>query len=64
MIYHLENEHGITKKNPMGNSFKSFMEVALPEFKVLSDNKARRMIINTYTQSTKQLTELLQDTYS
>ncbi|CAG8853177.1 11785_t:CDS:2, partial [Gigaspora margarita] len=83
------NEHGITKKNPMGNMedgnienffevahrkaarkkqpiieiailtwiiddcqplyllwsqfFKSFMEVALPEFKVPSDDKARRL---------------------
>ncbi|CAG8503889.1 1840_t:CDS:2 [Gigaspora rosea] len=45
-------------------SFKSFMEIALPEFKVPSDDKARRMIINIYTQSTRQLTELLQDTYS
>ncbi|CAG8765495.1 4358_t:CDS:2, partial [Gigaspora rosea] len=87
MIYHLENEHGIMKKNPTGNmengniedffevahgkavhkkqpiieiamltwmiddcqpvyllrsqSFKSFIEVALPEFKVPSDDKAR-----------------------
>ncbi|CAG8789421.1 17133_t:CDS:2 [Gigaspora margarita] len=41
-------------------SFKSFIEVVLPEFKVPSDDKAQCMIINTYTQLTKQLTELLQ----
>ncbi|KAF0521620.1 hypothetical protein F8M41_015756 [Gigaspora margarita] len=32
MIYHLENEHGITKKNPMGNmedgNIENFFEVA------------------------------------
>ncbi|KAF0465056.1 zinc finger bed domain-containing protein 1-like [Gigaspora margarita] len=45
-------------------SFKSFMEVALPKFKVPSDDKIRRMINNAYIQSTRQLTKLLQNTYS
>ncbi|CAG8568697.1 5241_t:CDS:2 [Dentiscutata heterogama] len=94
IIYHLETEHEITKKNPTGNvedeNIEDFFEVAhgkaarkkqpiieiamltwmiddcqpLYLLRVPSDDKARRMIINAYTQSTRQLTELLQDTYS
>ncbi|CAG8796462.1 8120_t:CDS:1, partial [Racocetra persica] len=45
-------------------TFKSFMEVACPEFNVPSDDKAQCIINNAYVQSIEQLTELLQDTYS
>ncbi|CAG8657436.1 5112_t:CDS:2 [Cetraspora pellucida] len=58
MIYHLENEHGILKKNPTGNvedgNIEDFFEVA--------HGKAackKQPII----EITMQLTELLQDTY-
>ncbi|CAG8481652.1 12731_t:CDS:2 [Dentiscutata heterogama] len=107
MIYHLYNEHGITKDNQTGyiedgnieafmkvarekisprrqleietammtwmiddcqpfyllrnESFKTFMKIAVPGFKLPGDDKARHIINDAFTQSTDQLTKTLQD---